>query len=40
MTELIDHGLLEYAIPDKPGSKPKRYRTTEKGIEFLRRSIE
>ena len=40
MTELIDHGLLEYTIPDRPGSKPQRYRTTEKGIEFLRGSIE
>jgi ATP-dependent DNA helicase RecG len=40
MTELMGNGLLGYTIPDKPRSKLQRYRTTEKGIEFLRGNIE
>lgn len=38
ISELIGHGLLDYTIPDKPRSRLQKYRTTEKGREFLRGS--
>lgn len=33
---LLDFGLLEMTIPDKPRSSRQRYRLTAKGREFLR----
>jgi len=33
---LINIGLLEYTIPDKPQSSKQKYRTTEKGLAFLK----
>lgn len=32
---LLENGLLEMTIPDKPNSSKQRYRTTEQGHEFL-----
>ena len=32
---LLDDGLLEMTIPDKPRSSKQRYRLTEKGRVFL-----
>jgi ATP-dependent DNA helicase RecG len=33
---LLDAGLLELIIPDKPRSSKQRYRLTAKGSEFLK----
>ena len=33
---LLDAGLIEMAIPDKPRSSKQRYRLTAKGREFLK----
>ncbi len=34
---LLDSGLLEATIPDKPRSSKQRYRTAEAGFAILRR---
>ena len=34
---LLEAGLLEMAIPDKPRSSKQRYRTTDQGLKVLRR---
>ena len=33
---LIEAGLLEFTIPDKPRSRLQRYRTTEAGLAVLK----
>ena len=35
MTHLLDAGLLEMTIPDKPTSSQQKYQTTAKGVQFL-----
>lgn len=37
---LLDAGLLEPTIPDKPRSSKQRYRLTEAGREYLKRNKE
>ena len=34
---LLDQGLVEMTIPDKPRSSRQRYRTTRAGIEYLQK---
>jgi DNA-binding PadR family transcriptional regulator len=36
LTVLLDSGLLEMTVPDKPRSSRQRYRLTAKGREFLK----
>jgi ATP-dependent DNA helicase RecG len=35
LQQLLDNGLVEYTIPDKPTTRLQKYRLTEKGKEFL-----
>ena len=35
LQELLDNGLVEYTIPDKPSSRLQKYRLTEKGRTLL-----
>ncbi|MCG2708350.1 MAG: DUF4062 domain-containing protein [Candidatus Omnitrophica bacterium] len=37
LQELLDHGLLEMTIPDKPTSTKQKYRLTKKGAEYLKK---
>ncbi|OQA91299.1 MAG: hypothetical protein BWY26_01088 [Elusimicrobia bacterium ADurb.Bin231] len=37
LNPLIEEGLLEMAIPDKPRSSKQRYRITKKGTKFLKK---
>lgn len=37
LQQLLDDGLAEYTIPDKPSSRLQKYRLTEKGKKALRR---
>jgi len=34
---LLDNGLLEMTIPEKPRSSKQKYRLTQKGAAFLER---
>ena len=34
LSELLQEGLVEYTIPDKPTSRLQKYRLTEKGRTF------
>ncbi|TLU81693.1 MAG: hypothetical protein FDX21_11530 [Chlorobium sp.] len=34
LEKLIDKGLIEMTIPDKPRSKKQSYRLTEKGVRL------
>ena len=35
MRSLVEKGVVEYTMPDKPNSRLQRYRLTEKGIRNL-----
>ncbi len=36
LVELVDHGFVEYVLPDKPTSRVQRYRLTANGRRFLK----
>ena len=37
LSPLIENGFLELTIPDKPTSKNQKYKTTKKGLDYLKK---